>query len=175
MIAMFGLENVLQAGQKAGKVFREDDAGSLLRLNRLPVEEIESRAKAKGLWNSKEEGKTPVSGDLVTFNVGKDQSSPHVGYVLNTKGDGSVCVRSESPLRGGKAQDRPDNAIDEEFTLKSSEIRGTISQPTTPGNVAASVIEDVFPPLGLLRAHQNFQSIVTQLLDPGVKVKGANP
>lgn len=161
---MLGLEKVIEAGQKSGRFFREDDVQSLLRLNRLPVEEVEKRAKRKGLWHPKCDGKTPVAGDLVTFDVGNDK--PHVAYVTGSDSDGNLRVRSESPLRGGKAQDRPDNAMDEEFTLNHSEIRGTISKPSAQSDFVASMIDDFFPPLGLLGAHQHFQNIVTELLDP---------
>lgn len=72
----------------------EADKKSLVRLNNIPPENLEAKAKAQGLWHSKADGISP--GDLAVFFI-KDSCLPHVGLVtgVDSKG-GTVKVRCES-------------------------------------------------------------------------------
>lgn len=152
------------------KSYQMTEGGLLDRLETMPVEKIEARAKAEGAWHPTNQHDTPANGDLVTFSLGKDQPTPHIGIVAGTKKDGTLQVITTVQPKfvvGEGAFGLPSMEPSlQGQSVKTSQIRGIISKPAgKPDKIQLTKAEQPLRPLyQALTAHRNLTTLLQGLL-----------
>lgn len=156
-------------------LYKQKEGLELTKLENVPAEKIEARAKAEGIWQSGISPHKPISYDLVTFSPEGNQGPAQIGIVAGTKKDGALQVitkissETESvPSSGilGRSETTKFSSTVQDVNL--SQIRGVISKPIPKIKTGGQNTNNRFmKTLGQsLAAHQNLMILMEGLLKP---------